>query len=151
MYTPWGESQQTRTIAPGIISCSCSGHGGFYVDEARFNAMPPKYQALLWPGRAPNNGAWFEEDSAWVGVVLSYPNELLEYHRRELEAWQALQPQEMQILEYKWNYYECHDRIFYQPDIDWYIAYHRRQLATMLDQARNIYQNWYVNRQPKTP
>ena len=73
METPWGHAH-TYTIAPGIISCTTAIHGGFYVAEEHFNAMPPEYQAIRFPtGRSRDNGAWFEEDSAWTGVVLSLP------------------------------------------------------------------------------
>ena len=55
METPWGRAD-TTTIAPGIISCSTGSHGGFWVDERHFNAMPPEYQAIRYPiGRWPYN------------------------------------------------------------------------------------------------
>ena len=113
METPWGRAD-TITIAPGIIDCSTGSHGGFWVDERHFNAMPPEYQAIRYPiGHWPYNGAWFEEDSAWTGVVLTWPELFLAYHRRELYSWQVMEPKEMHILEFSWNYYDRRGWIIY--------------------------------------
>ncbi len=144
METPWGRAH-TTTIAPGIISCSTSSHGGIYVSEERFNAMPSEYQAIFWPGRSRNNGAWFEEDSAWTGVVLTWPEAFLAYHRRELYSWQVLQPQEMHILEFSWTYYDRRGHIYYQEDYDWHIAFHQRQLQEIIPRAQHIYRTTYLN------
>lgn len=145
MYTPWGESQLTRTIAPGIVSCSTSSHGGFFVNAERFAQMPPEYQALVYPCMAANGGAWFEEDTAWVGVVLSFPQEFEAYHRKLLETWQHAPAVP---CAYPTN------RIYYGRDGSYYTAeeranaidYHTRQLTEMPARAKRIYKNWYVNR-----
>jgi hypothetical protein len=147
MDTPWGRAD-TTTIAPGIINCTTGSHGGFYVDERHFDAMPPQYQAIRWPtGRSRDNGAWFEEDSAWTGVVLTWPEAFLAYHRRELYSWQVLQPQKMHILEFSWNYYDRRGHTFYQDDYDWHVKFHKRQLQSLIRQAQHIYLTTYLNRQ----
>ena len=146
METPWGHAH-TYTIAPGIISCSTPSHGGFYVSEERFNAMEPEYQAIRFPtGRSRDNGAWFEEDSAWVAVVLSFPNEFLAYHEQQLKSWQHAP---VAPCAYPTNlvYYWLDGQFHSKQERDDNIAYHQNQLQELIPRAQAIYQTWYVNRQ----
>lgn len=144
METPWGRAH-TYTIAPGIISCSTPSHGGFYVSEERFNAMPPEYQALAFPGRSRNNGAWFEEDSAWVAVVLSFPDEFLAYHTKQLHSWEHA-PTAPDAYPTNLIYYQQDGHFYSKEQRDDNIAYHQKQLQELIVRAQAIYQTWYVNR-----
>ena len=146
MYTPWGETQSTAAIAPGIISCSTASHGGFFVDADRFAAMPPQYQALVYPCMAINGGAWFEEDSAWVAVVLSFPYEFESYNRRKLESWKHA-PMAPCAFPTNRLYYYRDGQYYTQEERDSTINYYTRQLTEMPERAKQIYENWYVKRQ----
>lgn len=128
-------------------SCSAATHGGFFVDAERFAQMPPEYQALVFPCRADNGGAWFEEDCAWVAVVLSFPQEFEAYHRKELYEWQFVPRVPMRTRYFHHTYYMRRGVIFWDEERDWYIAYHTRQLTEMPARAQRIYQDWYINRQ----
>lgn len=146
MDTPWGRAH-TRTIAPGIIECECPGHGGIYVNAERYAQMLPEYQAIAFPpGATQDGGHWFEEDSAWVAIVLSFQEEFLTYHRRQLESWQhaPVAPSAYPTnLIYYWHDNSFHSR----KERDDNIAYHQGQLQELIPRAQAIYQTWYINRQ----
>jgi hypothetical protein len=65
MSTPWGTSQGTRCIAPGVISVHTAGHGGIGITRNKADAMGlhPAARAI-----AINDGQryWFEEDCHWA-------------------------------------------------------------------------------------
>lgn len=62
--TPWGAAQGSTIYGDGVESIGTSSHGGFKLDRAR-NA---KVCALL-----RNEGGWYEEDSEWVKVAVTFP------------------------------------------------------------------------------
>jgi hypothetical protein len=67
--TPWGPSQTSREIAPGIVRYDTASHGGYYVSPARVASMPkPLRDFQPWAG--PN---WYEEDCDWCIVTLAFP------------------------------------------------------------------------------
>ena len=68
--SPWGPAQSTTQIAPGIYWISTASHGGYYISQERLADMPQKYKQLVWIKDRPN---WFEEDCAWIAVVLTWP------------------------------------------------------------------------------
>jgi hypothetical protein len=70
--TPWGDSQEMTTYAPGIERHSTAGHGGFWVAQECRGEMPTALRAV---------GGWYEEDSDWCRVALSFPGL---FTRREL-------------------------------------------------------------------
>lgn len=61
--TPWGQSQNARVIAPGIVLHTTAGHGGFYLSPER-NACVPVYMR--------RNDGWYEEDCDWAIVATVY-------------------------------------------------------------------------------
>lgn len=64
MHTPWGVSQTTKVLAPGIIDVSTAGHGGIHLDEER-NALVPPYMRSV--------DGWYEEDVDWTIVAAVFP------------------------------------------------------------------------------
>jgi len=67
--TPWGPSQSSREIAPGIIRHDTAAHGGYYLSPERVASMPkPLRDFKPWAG--PN---WYEEDCDWSIVALAFP------------------------------------------------------------------------------
>ena len=68
-HTPWGQAQQTKTIAPGIVRVNTASHGGYLLDEEALARMPAALRAIgPWAGR----GA-YEEDCDWSIVALAFP------------------------------------------------------------------------------
>ena len=64
-----------RIIAPGLVSCSTPGHGGFWLSPDRWNHL-----CTLFPGfdgYAPDQ--WLEEDLDWSLAALAWP-ELFSAH-----------------------------------------------------------------------
>jgi len=69
--TPWGPSQTSREIAPGICFYSTARHGGYHLSPDRlatFRQYFPDYK--LWAG-----DPWFEEDCDAALVTISFPEE----------------------------------------------------------------------------
>ncbi len=66
--TPWGKLQSFEVLAPGIVSCSTSSHGGYFVDS-KVNACIP---TLIKAASHCGNGfdGWYEEDCDWALVVV---------------------------------------------------------------------------------
>lgn len=64
MRTPWGASQSTKKIGPGITSVSTASHGGYKLD-AEANAMVPDHMRL--------EDGWYEEDVDWSIVATIFP------------------------------------------------------------------------------
>jgi len=57
--TPWGPAQQAKELAPGIISYSTAGHGGFWLSSYRRKRLN---YAQSWLKTAE----WWEEDCDWA-------------------------------------------------------------------------------------
>ena len=70
-YTPWGDSQHTKIVAPGIIEYSTASHGGMHLSASRLAAMPKQF-AGFQPFAGPG---WFEEDCDTVVVMLAFPKD----------------------------------------------------------------------------
>lgn len=69
MHTPWGESQQTDTIAEGITWVSTAGHGGIIISPERRAAMPKSLREF-----APfAGGNAYEEDCDVAIVIAAFP------------------------------------------------------------------------------
>lgn len=69
--TPWGPSQTSREIAPGICFHSTARHGGYYLSLDRFAIFRqcfPDYK--LWAG-----DQWFEEDCDAALVTITFAEE----------------------------------------------------------------------------
>lgn len=68
--TPWGPSQRSHEIAPGIVRHDTASHGGFYVSPDRVAQMPDVLRAFRpWAG-----ANWYEEDCDWTIVALAFPD-----------------------------------------------------------------------------
>jgi len=68
MRTPWGDAQDVRTIAEGIVEVSTAGHGGIHLAGERqraVKAIAPKFET--WAG-----GPWYEEDCDVSLVILAH-------------------------------------------------------------------------------
>lgn len=70
MHTPWGESQQTKTIATGLIRVDTAGHGGYKLSPERWTELKSQF-----PSFSPFAGdaGWLEEDSDWCLAALLWP------------------------------------------------------------------------------
>ena len=67
--TPWGLSQASREIAPGIVWHQTASHGGFFVAPERIAEMPKLLRDFQpWAG-----AHWYEEDCDWCLVALAFP------------------------------------------------------------------------------
>jgi len=71
--TPWGVAQISWVYAEGIVCHSTAGHGGFHLDEVRNALVHPAYRNL---------DGWYEEDSQWAKVAVSFPNLFSDYERK---------------------------------------------------------------------
>lgn len=74
--TPWGGSQMAVIYAEGVIAHSTAGHGGFHLSAARNAKIHP-----LLRKETP----WYEEDSEWAIVALSFPKLFTGYERSMAE------------------------------------------------------------------
>jgi hypothetical protein len=84
--TPWGESQESEIIAPGIHWHSTASHGGIKLSPER-NARVPEVMRNL-------NG-WYEEDIEAAIVMVVFPEEFdaekYEAAKDALRHWKPLQ------------------------------------------------------------
>jgi len=68
--TPWGKSQDTETIAQGIVFHSTPSHGGYKLNPARmqeFRIQFPEFQTYA-------GGPWFEEDCDAAMIPVAFPD-----------------------------------------------------------------------------
>lgn len=72
--TPWGQAQMATRYAPGIISYGTSGHGGFKVASGKNQLIPHAYR---------NYNGWYEEDSDWACVAVSFPEYFTSFEVQE--------------------------------------------------------------------
>ena len=69
VQTPWGLSQSSEEIAPGIVFHSTASHGGYELSPARVASMPkPLREFEPWAGPG-----YYEEDCDWSVVCLAFP------------------------------------------------------------------------------
>lgn len=67
--SPWGKPDFQKEIAPGIISLSTPGHGGYWLSKEMRAQMPETLRR-----KTPFAGeGWYEEDCDWAIVVLAFP------------------------------------------------------------------------------
>lgn len=67
--TPWGTSQGSKQLAPGIVFYSTAGHGGIHLSaglQARFEALFPDFKPFA-------GGPWYEEDCDCNAIVIAFP------------------------------------------------------------------------------
>ena len=63
MRTPWGESQESKKYARGIVFYYTASHGGFHLSHG-MNAHVPSFMR--------NEDGWYEEDCEAVKVIISF-------------------------------------------------------------------------------
>jgi hypothetical protein len=59
--TPWGKTQYSTVLAPGIVFYSTAGHGGIRIDKIHQREMM-KYKGI---GNFLGSLIWWEEDCDW--------------------------------------------------------------------------------------
>ncbi len=88
--TPWGGSQMAVIYAEGVVAHSTAGHGGLHLSADRNAKVHP-----LLRKETP----WYEEDSEWAMVAISFPDLFTGYERSLAEktirntwpdAWEAI-------------------------------------------------------------
>ncbi len=88
--TPWGGSQMAVIYADGIVAHITASHGGFHLSAARNANIHPLLR---------KDTPWYEEDSEWAIVALSFPELFTGYERSLAErtirntwpdAWEAI-------------------------------------------------------------
>jgi hypothetical protein len=75
--TPWGPSQEATLYAQGVVAHTTASHGGFLLSPER-NA---KVHRLL-----RSRDGFYEEDSAWAAVAVTFPDLFTSVERRSAEA-----------------------------------------------------------------
>ena len=69
--TPWGPSQTSHEIAPGICFYSTASHGGYHLSSDRFATFRERFPDYkLWAG-----DPWFEEDCDAALVMITFAEE----------------------------------------------------------------------------
>lgn len=63
--TPWGPSQHSEKLAPGIMRYSTAGHGGVRVCKTRNAQVHPAWRI---------ESGWYEEDLDWAIVAYYFPD-----------------------------------------------------------------------------
>jgi len=90
VHTPWGVSQGATVYAEGVTSHSTASHGGFHLAAERNRKVHPLLRI---------QGGWYEEDSAWAAVAITFPELFTAFERRCAErtikdsspdAWEAI-------------------------------------------------------------
>jgi hypothetical protein len=69
--TPWGTPDRVEQVAEGIVFVSTMSHGGFYLSADRNAKVSLAWRRGSFNGRAMDG--WYEEDSDYALVVLSFP------------------------------------------------------------------------------
>jgi hypothetical protein len=72
-HTPWGASQGATLYAEGIERHSTAGHGGFKLSAERNRKVHPTLRS---------KGGWYEEDSEWAIVAITFPHLFTALERR---------------------------------------------------------------------
>jgi hypothetical protein len=75
--TPWGLSQGATLYADGVVAHTTAGHGGF--------SLSPERNAKVHPLLRSRDG-FYEEDSAWAAVAITFPDLFTGVERRSAEA-----------------------------------------------------------------
>ena len=71
MYTPWGESQTVKEMAPGIVAVTTAGHGGIRLSAERTEQFKKAYPTFRsWAG-----DGWLEEDCDMILIYFLWADE----------------------------------------------------------------------------
>lgn len=71
--TPWGSSQLATIYGTGVVAHSTAGHGGFHLSADRNRLIDPALR---------KDSPWYEEDSEWAIVALTFPDLFTAYERK---------------------------------------------------------------------
>lgn len=72
-HTPWGASQGATLYADGVERHSTAGHGGFRLSAEENRKVHPTLRST---------GGWYEEDSEWAIVAITFPHLFAVFERR---------------------------------------------------------------------
>lgn len=75
--TPWGPSQGATLYAEGVVAHTTAGHGGFSLSLERNAKVHPLLRS---------RDGFYEEDSAWAAVAITFPDLFTSMERRSAEA-----------------------------------------------------------------
>lgn len=87
--TPWGASQGATHYGEGVTFHSTASHGGFHLSDER---------NTLVDHRLSRHKGWYEEDTEWAIVALTFPDLFTDLERRSADqtvrdswpdAWEA--------------------------------------------------------------
>lgn len=81
--TPWGPSQFSERLAPGIMSYSTGSHGGIHLSPARNAQVHPAW-------RRPDG--WYEEDCDWAIVAFTFPALFVDSYAAAIETARNWRP-----------------------------------------------------------
>ncbi len=65
--TPWGMSDYSEKVAPGIVWYSTPSHGGYHLSPGRQLEMP-----IAFKTESRREDGWYEEDCNWCLVVVAF-------------------------------------------------------------------------------
>ena len=84
MHTPWGNSNSTETLEPGIVLVDTPSHGGIMVNRSAIHTLP----ANILPTAIPY-GEWFafEEGCAACLVFAARPDLYRKHQHHSLDDW----------------------------------------------------------------
>lgn len=77
--TPWGKAYLSERIAVGIMKYYTESHGGYHLSPTRQAQLHPTAGVKNWNGSLE----WWEEDSDWAVVFLSFPTEFQAHMPKE--------------------------------------------------------------------
>jgi len=89
-HTPWGPSQGATIYAEGVVSHTTASHGGFKLSPERNRRVHRTLRV---------EDGWYEEDSAWSILAITFPDLFTSYERgcaertlkdRFPDAWETI-------------------------------------------------------------
>ena len=129
MHTPWGDSQGSQPIAPGITEYHTPGQGGIRLTPRR-QAQMPDYLRL---GDADKVG-WYGGDYEWSLVVCAFP----QFYDAKIRGYA------LATLQHSFpDKYERHTGRTLARGESW-----MRDLSLFHEEHRNDYLVWHTNRRP---
>lgn len=72
--SPWGYVETYSPIAAGITAVSTSTHGGIHLTPDLLAKVPEDWRRVRFGRNADIASPWFEEDSDWCMVALTFPD-----------------------------------------------------------------------------
>lgn len=80
MNTPWGKSDYSDRVMPGIVYYSTSSHGGYKVSKKLNDTISIKWKLS---GRFEG---WYEEDCGWAPLAAIFPKFFPSYSTDDISA-----------------------------------------------------------------